>query len=147
MNPDAHQRYLEDPEGNAAHLAECEDCRALSESLDAPAIPSSASSVVPNLPMAAWEGASYRSWPLVIAGIIAVTAVAALLFAAVGTSPLEIVRGKVPSTDVIASMVRLLGGAVQNAPVSLQVGLAVLFVIVNAIFYALLRRAPRGIDV
>ena len=146
MNSDPHQQYLEDPEANAPHLAECEDCRALAESLESP-IPALQSSVARELPLAAWEGASYRSWPLVVAGAIAVGVIAALLFAATGSSPLEIIRGKVPSTDVIASMVRLTSGAVQNAPVSLQFGIVVAFLIVNGIFIALLRRAPRGIDV
>lgn len=146
MNPDC-QKYLEDPEANAAHLASCADCSTLNASLEPSGALARASVPIDALPLAAWEGASYRSWPLVAAGAIAVAVIAALLFAATGTSPLEIVRGNVPSSQVIASMVRLAGGAVQNAPVAWQVGIAICFVIVNAIFIALLRRAPRGIDV
>lgn len=146
MNSDPHQKYLEDPEANASHVAECRSCRALAESLQSP-IPASPGPSVPQLPLAAWEGAAYRSWPLVLAGAIAVGVIAALLFAATGTSPLEIIRGKVPSADVIASMVRLASGAVQNAPASLQLGIVFAFIAVNAIFIALLRRAPRGLDV
>ena len=146
MNPESCQRYLEDPDANASHLAECAECRALSDGLQASGLGPRAS-VVSELPLASWEGASYRPWRLVAAGAVAVAVIAGLLFAATGTSPLEILRGKVPSTDVIASMFRLLGGAVQSAPVGLQVAIAICFVVVNAIFIALLRRAPRGLDV
>jgi hypothetical protein len=147
MNRESCKQYLEDPEANASHLAECAECRAIAESLQASGLGPRASVDVQTLPLAAWEGASYRSWPLVAAGAIAVAAIAALLFMATGTSPMQILRGKVPSADVVASFVRLLGGAVQNAPAAFQIVVAVLFVIVNAIFIALLRRAPRGIDV
>jgi hypothetical protein len=146
MNSDSCQKYLEDPEANASHLAECADCRALADGLQASGLGPRAS-VTPELPLAAWEGASYRSWPLIAAGVIAVAVIAGLLFAATGTSPLELLRGKVPSTDVIASMVRLAAGAVQQAPIAWQVGIAICFLIVNGIFIALLRRAPRGLDV
>ena len=149
MNPDC-EKYLEDPDANAAHLATCAECRAVDEALRA----SSALGLEPRasvetnvLPLAPWEGAAYRSWPLVAAGAVAVAVIAALLFAATGTSPLDIIRGNVPSSHVIASMFRLAGGAVQNAPVSWQVGLAISFLVVNGIFIALLRRAPRGLDV
>lgn len=149
MNSDC-QKYLEDPEANAAHLATCAECRSVDEALRA----SSASGLGPRasvssnaLPIAPWEGASYRSWPLVAAGAISVAVIALLLFAATGTSPLEIIRGNVPSTQVVSSMFRLASGAVQNAPVTWQVGIAISFLIVNAIFIALLRRAPRGLDV
>ena len=145
MNPESCQRYLEDPEANAAHLAECEDCRALADSLEPP-IPGGGHAMA-DLPLATWEGASHRSWPLVIAGAIAVAVIAGLLFAATGTTPTQLLRGNVPSGDVVASILRLAGGAVQNAPVRWQIGIAVSFLVVNAIFIALLRRAPRGIDV
>jgi hypothetical protein len=153
MNRESCQRYLEDPEANASHLAECEECRLVDEALRADALRTSSISDprsavdVGTLPVAGWEGASYRSWPLVLAGAVAVAVIATLLFAATGASPLEIMRGNVPSGDVIASMFRLAGGAVQNAPARWQLAIAVCFVVVNAIFIALLRRAPRGLDV
>ncbi|HEX9160661.1 MAG TPA: hypothetical protein VF980_03060 [Thermoanaerobaculia bacterium] len=148
MNPEDCQRYLEDPEANAAHLAGCAECRALAETLDEHVETSSvlgSRSSVDELPLAAWEGASQRSWPLVAAGAIAVAVIAALLFAATGTSPLEILRGNVPPADVIASLLRL--RFVQNAPLSWQIFIAAAFIVVNGIFFALLRRAPRGLDV
>ncbi len=148
MNRESCQRYLADPDANASHLAECAECRALEEALSEAAGPAPRTSVeVPDLPVAEWEGASYRAWPLVVAGTIAVAAITLILFAATGASPLEILRGNVPSGDVIASMFHLASGAVQNAPVRWQVAIAVSFVVVNGIFIALLRRAPRGLDV
>ena len=147
MNRESCKQYLEDPEANGSHLAECAECRAIAEALQSSVLGPRASVDVGKLPLAAWEGASHRAWPLVAAGAFAVAAIAALLFMATGTSPMQILRGKVPSTDVVSSFVRLFSGAVQNAPVAFQIVVAVLFVIVNAIFIALLRRAPRGIDV
>ena len=146
---DSCRKFLEDPEANASHLAECAECRALADSLqteDSPLAPP-ASVDVNTLPLASWEGASYRSWPLIAAGVVSVAVIAVVVFAATGFSPLDIVRGRVPSSEVMASIVRLAGGAVKSAPVAWQVGIAVSFLIVNAIFIALLRRAPRGLDV
>jgi hypothetical protein len=143
MNRESCQRYLEDPDANASHLAECAECRALADSLQSSVLGPRSS--VTELPMAPWEGAAHRSWPLVAAGAIAVAVIAALLFAATGTSPLEILRGKLPSGDVFASLMRL--RFVQNAPISWQIFIVTAFVIVNGIFIALLRRSPRGLDV
>jgi hypothetical protein len=143
MNRESCQRYLEDPDANASHLAECAECRALADSLQSSFLGPRSS--VTELPVAPWEGASHRSWPLVAAGAIAVAVIAALLFAATGTSPLEILRGKLPSGDVFASLLRL--RFVQNAPISWQIFIVTAFVIVNGIFIALLRRSPRGLDV
>ncbi len=140
MNPESCRRYLEDPEANAAHLAECEKCRALIETLDGRI----ESSVLgprssDSLPLAPWEGASHRSWPLVIAGAVLVGVLAVMLFLVTGTSPFTLLAN-LPSAGVMVSTLRHVGAA---APALV----AVLFVLVNAIFIALLRRAPRGIDV
>lgn len=148
MNRESCERYLEDPESNAAHLAECEDCRALENTLRrhlSDAEPPRVS--VAQLPLAAWEGAAHKSWPLVAAGLVAVAIIAALLCAATGTSPIDVLRGKVPSGDVLTSMVRLAPGFMQNAPGSWQILIVAAFLVVNALFIMLLRRAPRGIDV
>jgi hypothetical protein len=141
---DRCQHYLEDPERHAAHLAECADCRRMAEGL--------AQSLdgrvrVDMLPLATWEGASYRSWPLVLSAALAVIAIAAAFFAAAGSSPLKVAGMSMPSTDLLMSMVRLTSGAIQNAPTSWQIGIGISFVVVNALFIVLLRRAPKGIDV
>jgi hypothetical protein len=145
MNRESCQKYLADPEANAAHLEECARCRALAEALHASALGPQAADVR-ELPLAPWEGAAHRSWPLVAMGAIVVALIAAFLFVATGTSPFRLFAN-LPSTDVIVSTLRHVGSAAQNAPASWQLIVGVLFVIVNAIFIALLRRAPRGIDV
>ena len=141
---DRCQQYLEDPESHAAHLAECAKCRtmadALSQNLDLRVR-------VDAMPLAPWEGASHRNWPLVIGVGLAVIAIAAAFFAAAGTTPLKIAGMNMPSADVLMSLARLTSGAIQNAPTSWQIGIAISFVVVNALFILLLRRAPRGIDV
>jgi hypothetical protein len=96
------------------------------------------------LPLAPWEGADHRSWPLVVVGALTVTAIAAALFAAASTSPIDLlVQSFRGSVAIVRSMVGVGGGLLENAPI-LVLGS---FVIVNAILFALLRRAPKGIDV
>ena len=58
-----------------------------------------------------------------------------------------VLRRLIPSMDLIGSIVRLGGDAVQHAPAGLQIALVVSFLVVNTVFYLLLRRAPKGIDV
>ena len=136
------QRYLEDPEGHAAHLAECADCRRMAEAL---AQNLDARVRVDELPLAPWEGASHRSWPLVIGVALAVVAIAAALFAVAGTSPFAVAG---MDSDLLTSIFRpLLSGAILNAPTSLQIKIVAAFLIVNVLFIVLLRRAPKGIDV
>lgn len=142
------QRYLEDPEGNASHLDTCADCRAFFAELEAP-LPAAAERptiTVDELPLAPWEGASHRPWPLILGGAVAVLALAAALFVASGVSPVVVLRRLVPSFDLITTIVRMGSDAVQHAPAGLQIGLAVSFLVVNTIFFLLLRRAPKGID-
>jgi hypothetical protein len=145
MNRESCQRYLEDPEANASHLAECAECRALAESLELK-VEDRRPRLSAELPLAPWEGAGHRSWSLVIAGAVVVALIAAFFFMATGSSPLRVLAN-LPSADVLISALRHIGSAAQNAPASWQVIVGVLFVVVNAIFVALLRRAPRGIDV
>jgi hypothetical protein len=137
--------YLEDPEAHAAHLQECAECRALFEEMSERV--GHRPVTVDALPLAPWEGASHRSWPLVVGGALTVFAITGALFAAAGPSAIQAVRSSLPSLDIVMSIFRLAGGAVQNAPTTWQIGIAISFVIVNAIFLALLRRAPKGIDV
>lgn len=142
MNREECRLYLEDPEAHGAHLATCAACRAVSQELHAkvPAQPIR----VEALPLAAWEGAAHRSWSLVLGSALTVIAIAAALFAAAGESPLvaigEAVREAIPSSGLMLSLLRLVGGA---APIAIVVS----FLAVNAILFVLLRRAPKGIDV
>lgn len=145
MNRELCQRYLEEPEAHEEHLATCAECRAVAQQLDAKVINPRVR--LDALPLAPWEGAAYRSWPLVAGGGLAVVAMAAALFAVTGTSPLATLREAVPPVDILMSVVRSAGGAIHNAPAAWQIGLAVSFIAVNVILIALLRRAPKGIDV
>ena len=145
MNRDLCQRYLEDPEANAAHLASCAECRAVEEQLSAKVRNQRVR--VDALPLAPWEDSAHRSWPLVTGGLLAVVAIAAALFGIAGVSPLLMLRDALPSFDILTSVVRFAGGAIQNAPTGWQIGIAISFVAVNALLIALLRRSPKGLDV
>ncbi|HEX6178922.1 MAG TPA: hypothetical protein VF057_11230 [Thermoanaerobaculia bacterium] len=145
MNRELCQRYLEDPEANAAHVATCAECRAIEQQLSAKV--RNAQVHVDALPLAPWEEASHRSWPLVTGGLLTLIAIATALFAMIGVSPLVMLRDALPSFDILASVARFAGGAIQNAPTSWQIGIAISFIAVNAILIALLRRSPKGIDV
>lgn len=139
------QRYLEDPDKHPEHPAGCESCRTFAESLgDGLEV---RPLEVETLPMAAWEGAGHRSWPLLIAAAAGLLVAAMAVLAVAGVSPLELFHGRVPSLDILLSMATMAGGAVQNAPRVWQAAIVIGFVVVNAIFVALLRRAPKGIDV
>ncbi len=146
MKTESCQRYLEDPEGNASHLDACPDCRAFFAELEAP-VTGQSPLRIGELPLAPWEGASHRPWPLIAGGALAVLAIAIAVFAVSGISLVVVLRRLFPSMDLIASVVRLGGDAVQHAPAGLQIALLVSFFVVNTVFFLLLRRAPKGIDV
>ena len=131
------ERYIEDPEANASHLETCEECRALfgaGADVPAPKIDVNA------LPLASWEGAQHRPWALVTGAALAIFAVAAALFAASGASPADTLAANVPTLGRLESLVVLM----RQAPIMV---VGVLFVVVNTLLFALLRRAPKGIDV
>jgi predicted anti-sigma-YlaC factor YlaD len=149
MKNESCQRYLEDPEGNASHLETCEECRALFAPDDI-AVKESLLSV-DALPMAPWEGASHRSWPLTIATGVVVLFSAVTLFLMAGMAPvtglLRSLSTAIPSADLILSASRLVGNGLQHAPLTWQLAIGAGFIAVNTVFILLLRRAPRGIDV
>ena len=152
--------YFEDPEKNQAHLETCALCRALEEGmtseLDPPVdaadgIRYRAAVDVESLPLATWEGASHRTWPLVAIGLAAVLILAVALFLAAGTPPLRgIARAAtsgVTSFEAATRFFQLFGSGLQSAPALVHVTIAVLFVSINSLLFLLLRRAPKGIDV
>lgn len=136
-------QYLEDPEAHAAHAETCETCGALFEALNAgdDVDVQSRPIRVEALPMATWEGASHRTWPLVIAGAVSVLILAVVLWVATGLSPVATVTSAVPPPAAITKMLQLTGRALGGTFV------AVLFVLINSLLFVLLRRAPKGIDV
>ena len=149
MKTDACTRYLNDPEANALHLAECLECAALFGNADA--IVETKAIDMSALPLAPWEGAAHKSWPLVIGGALAVLCVAAAMFTIAGVAPLngivQALASTIPSFTTLQLLLRYVGDGVQHAPAPLQIGVAISFLVVNTLLVVLLRRAPRGIDV
>lgn len=143
--------YLKDPETAAEHLAGCRECAAIEDTLGT-AVPHRARAFDPDsLPLAGWESASHRTWPLVAAGVLSVLVLAVVLFLAAGTSPLRgIARAfgsAVPSLDLLVNLSELAGGALHNAPAIWHIAIGVSFIVINTVLVLLLRRSPRGIDV
>lgn len=143
--------YLQDPEAHSDHLASCASCRALSNDLDAGIQIEARPMTIDALPMAPWEGASHRTWPLVAAGLLSLVVMAMVLFIAAGTSPLQgIARAlvsAVPSLDLLLNLSELAGGALHNAPAAWHIVIGLSFLAINTVLVLLLRRSPRGIDV
>ncbi|HVG22598.1 MAG TPA: hypothetical protein VND45_00455 [Thermoanaerobaculia bacterium] len=133
--------YLNDPEANAAHLESCEVCRALESDVDEMETIEPRPMNVDALPLAPWEGASHRTWPLVMAGLVATLTLLIVLSAAAGISPVAAVTANLPSLQVLLTFLQLVGRAVGGGVV------AVLFVVINTLLFLLLRRAPKGVDV
>ena len=143
MNP--CDDYLQDPEAHPAHLESCDACRALVLELDEEIEVQHRAVSLDALPLAPWEGASHRTWPLVGAGVAAMLILAIVLFFASGVSSLSgianAVLSVVPPVLPVVRVLQLTGHAI-GVPV-----VAVLFLAINTILFLLLRRAPRGIDV
>jgi hypothetical protein len=149
MKNESCQRYLQDPEANGSHLDECEQCRALFAPPELRFEP--APVPIDAMPLAPWEGAAHRSWPLAFAGAAVVLLSAVALFFVAGVAPISglarAVAAAIPPADAVLSASRLVGTGLQHAPASWQIAIAVGFLLVNTVFFLLLRRAPRGIDV
>jgi hypothetical protein len=149
MKTERCERYLADPEANAAHLAECEECAVLFAPTALALEPRPIA--IDTLPLAPWEGAAHRAWPLVVGGALALFVIAAGLFAAAGVAPVTGVvaamSSGMPPLDIVKALLQHAGAAAQNAPGGWQIAVAVLFVVVNTLLFLLLRRAPKGVDV
>jgi len=143
MKTESCLRYLEDPEANAGHLADCAECRALfGEHDDVPAKPLALDA----LPLAPWEGASHRAWPLVISGIVVALISAAVLCVVAGMTPLQVVERAFKSVQSMRAFVFTSADALREASRGAQIAFAAAFIVVNGVLVALLRRSPRGID-
>lgn len=146
MTDDACKRYLEDPEANAAHLQTCAECRAMSAALAAKTDVELPEIAVDKLPLAPWEGASHRPWPLVLGATAIVVAIALALAGAAGMSPRHLAESSLASMDAIRGLLRNAAESVRAASLGWQVVFGVAFVVFNGLLVILLRRAPRGID-
>jgi hypothetical protein len=141
---DACQRYLEDPETNPGHLAECERCRALFDTLGLTVAERPVA--VGALPLAPWEGASHRPWPLVAGGALLLLAVALAACLWAGVPPLRVVQSSLATLQNARGFVTGAATALREASLVVQVGFGLLFIAVNTALVILLRRSPRGID-
>jgi hypothetical protein len=141
MRPDC-QRYLADPEGNESHLAECAECRVLfgDTSLDTRPLH------VDALPLAPWEGAAHRAWPLVLGGILALFAAALALGQVAGLAPTRVAERSLSSMTAAQRFVMDAANVLRTASPMTQIGFVVALIAVNAALVLLLRRSPRGID-
>ena len=142
----ACQRYLEDPEANAGHLETCAECRAINAALAAKADVDSSPISIDALPLAPWEGSSHRAWPLVLAASAVVVAIAIALCDIAGISLQHVAESSLASMDARRGLLRSASDWLRAAPVVMQLGFGVAFIVVNALLILLLRRAPRGID-
>jgi hypothetical protein len=138
MKADDCQRYIEDPEAHAAHLETCEECRALFGAGDVAIEPRPIS--VEALPLAPWEGAQHRAWPLVVGIALAVLAIAIGTLSVAGAPAYTALRASVPSIDRMQALLIVM----RQTPMTV---VGVLFIVVNSLLFMLLRRAPKGIDV
>ena len=143
MIDDPCQRYAEDPEGHEGHLAVCERCREIDSALTTRV--KNHTLEMRALPLAPWEGAAYRAWPLVIAGAVVVLAIAWALCNAAGIALTTAIATGMSSTPLRGSIV-IAADALRRASIVWQVGFGIVFVVINGILVMLLRRAPRGID-
>lgn len=140
---DVHAQFLENPEANAAHLDECAECRAVFSQLD---VPVSHEPVTLNeLPLAAWEGASYRSWGFVAVCAGLLFGLAMTLSAIAGVSPLRVLTMSTSINDWRMLLAAFSTG-LRHAALGWQIVFGVAFIAVNSLLFVLLRRPPRGID-
>lgn len=147
MTDDRCQQYLEEPEANAAHLAECEACRALAATLEEGQAGLPVLHVDVNaLPVAPWEGASHRPWGLVVSLVSGIFVLAFVVCVAAGTSITTAVTSSAGTLDMLRDLVRLTGDAAPHAPVGWRIFAILLFFAVNGLLVVLLRRSPRGMD-
>ena len=140
------QQYLEDPEANAGHLETCAECRAMIAALAAKTDAQPSSIPVDELPLAPWEGSSHRPWPLVLGVAGAVVGIALVLCVIAGMTLRHVAESSLSSMDSIRGLVRSAAGSLRGASLGAQVAFGAVFVIVNVVLVALLRRAPKGID-
>jgi hypothetical protein len=106
---------------------------------------------IDSLPVAAWEGAGERSWFLVAFGALLVIGGACIFFLVAGISPVRGIAAAIgtvlPTLEIVQALTFRVGSALQHVPGPWQIAVGIAFIVINGILLALLRRAPKGIDV
>lgn len=158
---DPHCReFRENPEAFGSHPESCGACAAIIEEVTDLDRHIAAQSSVPDapslaldsrtLPVAPWEGASERAWPLAVLGALALVFMAVILFLLSGVSPTDgfraVLLSQLPRFELI-ELAAVVGDGLRAAPLRVHLFIFSAFVVVNVLFVRLLRRAPRGVDV
>lgn len=159
MTRESCDAFLADPEANKAHIESCESCRqamsklqALDAGLAAVAVePEGATVPDPEaLPIAAWEGASNRPWSLVVGVALFVSILGIGGFMMLGIPPIQgfiaATTGALPGGGFL-KIVKSAPDFLANAPMHIHALIIIAFVVVNILFFSLLRRRTRGYDV
>lgn len=154
------ERWRENPEQWPDHPGECASCRktvseldrvdrAIAEAAVAPRAPL-ASRLVESLPVAPWEGASYRPWGLISAIGALLVLLLSISFASAGISPVRGFLGTLTDAWIplpaLLDVTRSLSNILSSAPGGFHWFIGICFVAVNVLFVILLRRPPRGYD-
>ncbi|MBW3563244.1 MAG: hypothetical protein KY459_00785 [Acidobacteria bacterium] len=143
-------------EAETTHLSSCRECAAEIQTLEQVERSLGSTDVEPlspvlkeRLPVAPWEGASHRAWLAPVAVGAMLMALAALVAAATGTNPLDMIaamfRGAASSATEIPDVARSLGTLVSTAPLEFRAAVVAAFIVINGLFAVMLRRRPRGI--
>ena len=159
MNRECEQ-FMEDPEKYAAHAADCPECAAFLEEmqrvdaklaeLSVPPRGDLSSRVGAKLPVAPWEGATHRAWRPVVMVVTVIAALAVVFSIASGSSLWSETLGllKVWMTGIGGglSLLKTTPQMLAHTSMGVRITIVVLFVGINALFVAMLRRAPKGYD-
>lgn len=153
------QQFRQDPEALSTHPEQCAACSALlEESADfetrlregfgSPELrPLRLDS--DQLPVAPWEGASERAWPLAVLGALSLVFLAVILFLLSGISPTDgfraVIASQLPRFEMF-ELAAVVGEGLRAAPAGVHLLIFAGFLVVNFVFFRLLRRAPRGVD-
>lgn len=149
--------FLADRESNPTHVESCDSCRdevrrleALDRGIDDAKFEGAKLKIsADDLPVAAWEGASTRSWVAVIAVTVIVLALGLGGFMMLGIGPVEgfvAALSGTASTRYLLTVAKSAPAFLATAPMHIHILIFVAFIVVNVIFVALLRRRLRGYD-
>lgn len=160
MTDSSCRQFRGDPEKFSTHPETCGSCAAILEEItefDREFASRAAISDVPplapldsrTLPIAQWEGAGERAWPLAVLGALALVFLAVMLFLLSGISPADGFRAalmsQLPRFELL-EVASVVGEGLRTAPLRVHLFILAGFTVINVIFVRMLRRAPRGVD-